>query len=70
MNLPQFDAALSGLVNTALQNGVAQGKMDVHHVISSLELVKLALVRNLQDATKEQQGQIIKVNRLPPTSMS
>lgn len=66
MNLPQFDAALTGVVNSALQNGVAQGKMDVHHVISSLELCKLSLVRQLQDIAKEQEGQIIKINRLPP----
>lgn len=65
MNLSQFDAALSGLVNSALQTGVSQGKMDIHHVISSLELTKLALVRKLQDINQQTEGHIVKIHRLP-----
>lgn len=61
----EFGPALAGLVNSAIQQG-----LDVYHIVGSLELCKLELVRNLQDAAKEQQSRIVKVNRLPPPSLS
>ena len=61
MSLPEFTAALGGLINSACAQGVPVG-----NVVLSLELTKADLIRQIQDAQRNQVPKIIPVQRLPP----
>ncbi len=50
MNKLQFNHAISVAVAEAVNDGVAKKQMDMLDVIGVLEMQKLAIVRNFQDA--------------------
>ena len=61
MSVPDFSAALGGLINSARSQGVPVG-----NVVLALELTKADLIRQIQDVQRNQASKIIPAQRLPP----
>lgn len=64
MNAAQFNAALAGLINSALVQGIPRGAIDHAQIIGVLELHKAEVIRQLQDSARHRQ--IVRANIVPP----
>jgi len=60
MNNAEFNTELVKLVNRAMKEGLAAGKMDPAQLVGSLDFQKAEIIRHFQDiARAAQQPQII-----------
>lgn len=61
MNNAEFNTELGKLVNRAMKEGIAAGKMDPTQLVGSLDFQKAEIIRHFQDCARaaQQNPQII-----------